>query len=489
MSDTKQIVDRAWSYAHVLRDEGLSYLAYIEQITFLLFLKMVDEIAAVDPARAPLIPHQWGWASLVERTGPDLIEHYERVLDRLSRQPGMLGAIFRKPRPEIENPRTLRRLIVDLVGSETWSALAADVKGDVYEGLLARTASESPKGAGQYFTPRGLISAIVDCVRPTVKDSVCDPAAGTGGFLLAALEVAKAQAQAPALDAAALAHLRTDFVHGWELVPNTARLCIMNLFLHGVDVDPPPIRVGADALAEMPGRRFSVVLTNPPFGTKGTARGPEEDDTPSLPSAQSRPDLVITTSNKQLNFLQHAVSMLEDGGRCAIVVPDNVLFEGGAGEAVRRQLLKSCHVHTLLRLPPGIFYAQGVKANVLFFDKRGSAPDDALWVYDLRTAKHFTLRQRPIQRSDFDEFVDLYADGSEAARRRRAAGAASDRWRAYSHQSLLQREKINLDLSWLREEFASASEASLAAPAEIADSIAADLRAALERFDAVARRL
>lgn len=487
MSETKQIVDRAWSYAHVLRDEGLSYLAYIEQITFLLFLKMVDEIAAVDPARAPLIPHQWGWASLIERTGPDLIEHYERVLDRLSRQPGMLGAIFRKPRPEIENPRTLRHLIVDLIGSETWSALAADVKGDIYEGLLARTASESPKGAGQYFTPRGLISAIVDCIRPTVKDSVCDPAAGTGGFLLAALQVAKAQA--PALDAAALAHLRTDFAHGWELVPNTARLCIMNLFLHGVDADPPPIRVGVDALAETPSRRFSVVLTNPPFGTKGTARGGDEEDGSASAGIQKRQDLAVATSNKQLNFLQHAVAMLEDGGRCAIVVPDNVLFEAGAGEAVRRRLLKSCHVHTLLRLPPGIFYAQGVKANVLFFDKRAPAPDEALWVYDLRTAKHFTLRQRPIQRSDFDDFVDHYADGSEAARRRRATEGTSDRWRAYPHQSLLQRDKANLDLSWLREEVASASEASLAAPAEIADSIALDLRAAIERFDAVTRRL
>ncbi|MBY9064978.1 type I restriction-modification system subunit M [Sphingomonas yunnanensis] len=487
MSDTKQIVDRAWSYAHVLRDEGISYLAYIEQITFLLFLKMVDEIAAADPMRAPLIPHQWGWASLIERTGPDLIEHYERVLERLSQQPGMLGAIFRKPRPEIENPRTLRRLIVDLIGSENWSALAADVKGDIYEGLLARTASESPKGAGQYFTPRGLISAIVDCIRPTVKDTVCDPAAGTGGFLLAALEVAKAQARA--LDETALAHLRTDFAHGSELVPNTARLCIMNLFLHGVDADPPPIRVGVDALAEAPGRRFSVILTNPPFGTKGTARGSEEEDSSAPAGVQNRPDLAVATSNKQLNFLQHAVAMLEDGGRCAIVVPDNVLFEAGAGEAVRRRLLKTCHVHTLLRLPPGIFYAQGVKANVLFFDKRPSTPDEALWVYDLRTAKHFTLRQRPIQRSDFDEFVDHYADGSEAARRRRATEGTSDRWRAYSHQNLLERDKTNLDLSWLREQVASANEASLAAPAEIANSIALDLRAAIERFDAVARRL
>jgi type I restriction enzyme M protein len=491
-SETKQIVDKAWAFAHVLREEGLSYLAYTEQITFLLFLKMAHEIAEREPRRAPLVPSGWGWDSLTAKTGPVLKEHYDRVLEKLSRQPGMLGDIFRKPRPEIENPRTLRRLIVDLVGGETWTAMDADVKGDIYEGLLARTAAESPRGAGQYFTPRGLIAAIVDCVHPTVEDTVCDPAAGTGGFLLAAHAFASKLA-GPKPARSERNHLSRDFVHGWELVPNTARLCVMNLYLHGVDADPSPLHAGVDSLAEPPSRRFSVVLTNPPFGKKGAfpagrkaVRTEEEDES----GLQARPDLWVVTANKQLNFLQHVYTLLESGGRCAIVVPDNVLSEAGAGEVVRRKLFERCNVHTLLRLPPGIFYAQGVKANVLFFDREQPPRSAGLWVYDLRKGKHFTLRQKPMLRSDLDEFVECYSP--QELRRRRATWSPQrpqGRWRRFDHDVLLARDKLNLDLTWLGEEERRSAGADLPPSHELAATIADELRVALEHFQRVSAGL
>jgi type I restriction enzyme M protein len=486
-SETKQIVDKAWAFAHILREEGLSYLAYTEQITFLLFLKMAHEITEREPRRTPLVPEGWGWDSLTNKTGLALKEHYDGVLERLSRQPGMLGDIFRKPRPEIENPRTLRRLIVDLVGGENWTAMDADVKGDIYEGLLARTAAESPRGAGQYFTPRGLIAAIVDCVRPTVQDTVCDPAAGTGGFLLAAHSFAS-KCAGPKTSRPIRKHLSHDLVHGWELVPNTARLCVMNLYLHGVDADPSPLHIGVDSLAEPPSRKFSVVLTNPPFGKKGSipigrkGKHTDDDEAP----LRTRTDLWVMTANKQLNFLQHAYTLMESGGRCAIVVPDNVLSETGAGEVVRRRLFENCNVHTLLRLPPGIFYAQGVKANVLFFDRERPPRNAGLWVYDLRTDKHFTLRQRPIQRSDLSEFVKCYCPDKLNKRRatwsqRRPQG----RWRRFDHSVLLAQDKVNLDLTWLAEEERRSASAELPPSHELAATIADELQAALKHFQRV----
>ncbi len=233
---TQQIVNKAWNFVHVLRDDGLSYMAYTEQITFLLFLKMADELTKQPYNRRPMVPPELGWASLLERDGDELEVHYRHILEELGKKPGMLGAIFKKARQEIQSPATLRRLIVDLIGSETWSSMQADVKGDIYEGLLAKSAAESPKGAGQYFTPRQLIQAIVDCVRPAPDDTVCDPACGTVGFLLAAHDhVVKHHRKD--LDPDQKKHLKKRYVHGWELVPNTARLCVMNLYLHGTKAE------------------------------------------------------------------------------------------------------------------------------------------------------------------------------------------------------------------------------------------------------------
>jgi len=269
-TDTQNIVNKAWNFAHVLRDDGLSYMAYTEQITFLLFLKMADEQTRPPYNRKPIVPPELGWPSLLERDGDELEAHYRHILEELGKKPGMLGEIFKKAKPEIQNPALLRRLIVELMDREQWMRMEADVKGDIYEGLLQKSAAESPKGAGQYFTPRELIKAVVDVMQPAPEDTLCDPACGTGGFLVAAHEFVLRR-HGKDLDKDQKRHLRSGFVHGADIVPNTARLCIMNLYLHGIDADPCPIRSGVDSLASPPrrslGRRGSGSSTCGPTST------------------------------------------------------------------------------------------------------------------------------------------------------------------------------------------------------------------------------
>ena len=494
MSDnhTQRIVNKAWSFAHLLRDDGLSYMEYTEQITFLLFLKMAHERTQPPWSQPSMVPDGLDWPSLLAEDGADLESHYRHILTELSREDGMLGEIFRRARQQIQNPATLKRLIVDLIDPEDWSSLAADVKGDIYEGLLAKSAQESPKGAGQYFTPRELIRAIVDVMRPGPDDTVCDPACGTGGFLLAAHDHVLRE-HGSTLDPDQKRHLRGSFVQGMDIVPATARLCIMNLYLHGIDADPCPVRSGVDSLASDPDQRFSMVLTNPPFGKKSTVRiVNEEGELETESDTYERQGFWTSTKNKQLNFLQHMKTLLTINGSCAIVVPDNVLFEGGAGEVVRTNLLQQFDVHTLLRLPTGIFYAQGVKANVLFFDAkpaREKAWTERLWVYDLRTNKHFTLKMKPLRRSDLDEFVECYRPSERHARQPTWSEDDPDgRWRAYDYEELVEREKLNLDLSWLRDRSLEDSE-NLPEPEVIAAEIAEDLRSALEAFEEIAEEL
>ncbi len=491
-NDSQQIVNKAWNFAHVLRDDGMSYMAYTEQITFLLFLKMADEQSKPPYNKKPVVPDNMNWQSLLKLDGEALELHYRKILEELGKKQGMLGEIFKKARQEIQNPSTLRRLIVDLIGAEQWSSMDADVKGDIYEGLLSKSAAESPKGAGQYFTPRELIKAIVDCVQPTPDDTVCDPACGTGGFLLAAHDYV-VKHHGKTLDSDQKKHLRKGFVHGWELVPNTARLCIMNLYLHGIDADPCPIRAGVDSLASDPGDRFSVILTNPPFGKKSSiAIVNEANDLEKEDSTYERQDFWTTTKNKQLNFVQHIKTLLKVNGRCAVVVPDNVLFEGGAGETVRRNLLKTCDVHTLLRLPTGIFYAGGVKANVLFLDAKPAQEKPwtkTLWVYDLRTNKHFTQKTNPLKRDDLDEFVQNYRPGKRHLRKPSWTEATPEgRWRSYDYQDLMKRDKVNLDIFWLKDDSLEDS-ADLPAPDILAQEIADDLQTALELFTAIAEKV
>jgi type I restriction enzyme M protein len=374
---SQQIVQKLWNYCNVLRDDGLSYGDYVEQLTNLLFLKMADEQSKPPLNRLSPVPAGYDWPSLLERDGAELETHYLHVLEQLGNEPGMLGIIFRKARNHVQDPAKLRRLIADLIDREQWIALDADVKGAAYEGLLEKNAQDTKGGAGQYFTPRPLIQAIVDVMRPASGETICDPACGTGGFLLAAYDYVSRNCQ---LDPDQKAHLKLHALHGVEIVDAVTRLCAMNLLLHGVgpsieSTDPPVIT--GDSLSAGPGNdRFDLVLTNPPFSRKSSVLIVNDDGGQEREALTIvRDDFWATTSNKQLNFVQHVNSLLATNGRAAVVVPDNVLFEGGAGETIRRQLLKSCDVHTLLRLPTGIFYAQGVKANVLFFDKKPASPD------------------------------------------------------------------------------------------------------------------
>ncbi|TMR03413.1 SAM-dependent DNA methyltransferase [Actinomadura soli] len=394
--------------------------------------------------------------------------------------------MFRKAQNRVQDPAKLKQLIVDLIDKENWSASGTDLKGDAYEQLLSRGASDKGSGAGQYFTPRDLIVGIVDVIRPTVVDTVVDPACGTGGFLLVAHE--HAARAASSMTPVERDHLRDGFVTGYELVDGTARLAAMNLLLHGAGTANGDSLIEVkDALLADPGRRWSVVLSNPPFGKKSSltmvgADGREVREDREI----ERPDFVVTTSNKQLNFLQHIMTILDINGRAAVVLPDNVLFEGGAGETLRRKLLADFDLHTVLRLPTGIFYAQGVKANVLFFDKKPASEQPwtkVLWVYDLRTNQHFTLKQNPLRRHHLDDFVACYKPGED-----RSARVESERFKAFTYEELASRDKTNLDITWLRDESLEDMD-NLPAPEVIAREIVEDLTAALTEFEAVASAL
>ena len=486
MSETRQLVDKLWNFCNLLRDDGVSTIDYTEQLTYLLFLKMAHERETRPLNPETIVPADCSWQRLLDTDGDELEVTYRTILETLAKQPGTLGVIFRKAQNKIQDPAKLKRLIVDFIDKENWSATGVDIKGDAYEGLLAKGAEDIKSGAGQYFTPRALISAMVDCVQPTVADTVVDPACGTGGFLLAAYEYAARDAENLTPDEKD--HLREGFVHGVELVDGTARLAAMNMLLHGMTRadGPSPIDV-KDALTADPGERWSVVLANPPFGTKSAAKMIGEDGKTTTDNLEIvRDDFWVTTSNKQLNFVQHIKTILDINGRAGVVLPDNVLFEGGAGETLRKRLLKEFDVHTLVRLPTGIFYAGGVKANVLFFDKRPASDTpwtEKLWVYDFRTNQHFTMKQNPLRRSHLDEFVECYKPG-----RPRGERVESERFRAFTYEELMARDKANLDLVWLKDDSIEDA-ADLPAPEVLAREIMGELEAAVEEFAAIAKAL
>src|SRR6266566_4930752 len=485
-TNSQYIVQKLWNYCNILRDDCMSYGDYVEQLTSLLFLKMAHERTQPPYNQPSRIPRDYDWESLLRRDGDELETHYRHILEELGKQPGMLGIIFRKAQNKIQDPAKLRRLIVDLIEREQWTMLSADVKGDAYEGLLQKNAEDTKSGAGQYFTPRPLIKALVDVMHPEPGKRICDPAAGTGGFLLASHDYIIAYNK---LDPDQKRFLKHDALHGWEIVDNTARLCVMNLFLHGIGSDEnngkSPIRV-ADSLRGHPGETFDIVMTNPPFGRKSSITFANEEGREERESnVVVRDDFWATTSNKQLNFVQHIKTILKIHGRAAVVVPDNVLFEGGAGETVRRKLLQECDVHTLLRLPTGIFYAQGVKANVLFFDRKpaSEAPwTKTLWIYDFRTNEHFTLKTNTLKREDPDDFVACYNPENRHHRKE------TERFKPFAYEDLLKRDKVSLDIFWLKDESLEDS-ANLPDPDVIAAEIAEDLQAALDQFTQIAADL
>ena len=483
------IVQKLWNFCNVLRDDGMSYGDYVEQLTFLLFLKMADERTKPPYSQKSPVPAGYDWPSLLKKDGDELFDHYRHLLEKLGQEKGLLGLIFGRSQNKFQDPAKLRRLIVDLIDREKWLMLSADVKGDAYEGLLEKNAQDTKSGAGQYFTPRPLIQTMVDVIAPKPKETICDPACGTGGFLLASFAYVS-DPKHYKLDRDQKKFLETEALRGWELVHATARLCAMNLMLHGIGGEQLPIEAGVDSLASDPGVRFDIVLTNPPFGKKSSTTIIGEDGKAySEKETIERDDFSATTSNKQLNFLQHIKTLLRQNGRAAVVVPDNVLFEGGAGETIRRKLLHECDLHTLLRLPTGLFYAQGVKANVLFFDKKPASETPwtkKLWIYDLRTNLHFTLKTNPLKRTDLDEFVTLYNPKNRFERQATWSESTPDgRWRAYDYAELVARDKASLDIFWLRDESLEDSN-NLPEPGIIASDIIADLESALEQMRLIA---
>ena len=377
-SNEQGLTKKVWTLATTLAGQGIGFTDYITQLTYLLFLKMDDEnVKLLDEESA--IPEGYRWENLIELDGLDLIGQYENTLRILSEQDNLIGTIYTKAQNKIDKPVYLKKVIT-MINEEQWLIMDGDVKGAIYESILEKNGQDKKSGAGQYFTPRSLISAMVDVTRPQIGETVCDPACGTGGFLLAAYDYMKKQSQ----DKGKRDFLWNKALHGSDNTPLVVTLASMNLYLHGVGTDRSPI-ICQDSLEKEPDILVNVILANPPFGTR-----------PSGSVDINRSDFYVETKNNQLNFLQHIMLSLKTGGRAAVVLPDNVLFEGGAGEVIRKKLLSEFNLHTILRLPTGIFYAQGVKANVLFFTK-GSRTKD-IWFYDYRTDVKHTLATNPMQR-------------------------------------------------------------------------------------------
>jgi len=491
MNATASIVSKVWSFCTTLRDDGVGYGDYLEQLTYLIFLKMADEYSQPPHNRRVDIPAQYNWQSLKAKRGAELEVHYVTLLRELGNRPGMLGQIFTKSQNKIQDPAKLYRLI-DMVNETQWVTMGADVKGDIYEGLLERNAEDTKSGAGQYFTPRALIKAMVECVRPEPGKTIADPACGTGGFFLAAYDFLVA---AHAMDKKQKAFLKHDTFFGNEIVAGTRRLALMNMFLHNIgEIDGDSMVSPNDALVADSGRRFDYVLANPPFGKKSAMsftndEGEQERDD----LTYNRQDFWATTSNKQLNFVQHIRSMLKTSGRAAVVVPDNVLFEGGAGETVRKKLLETTELHTILRLPTGIFYANGVKANVLFFDNHEASKDPwtkAVWYYDYRTNVHHTLKKKPLRFEDLQDFIACYNPVNRHQRKESWSEQANPegRWRKYSYDQLIARDKTSLDIFWLKDK-SLADLDNLPEPDVLAGEIIENLEAGLASFRAVAAAL
>ena len=482
---TASIVQRVWNYCNTLRDDGVSYGDYVEQLTYLLFLKMADEYSKPPYNRDIQIPKKLNWESLQNKSGAELEVHYIKILNELGKEKGMIGEIFFKSQNKIQDPAKLYKLI-QLIDDENWVVLGADVKGDIYEGLLEKNAEDTKSGAGQYFTPCSLIKAMVECIRPEPKKTIADPACGTGGFFLAAYDFISDEKKFT-LDKSEKEFLKFKTFRGWEIVPNAARLCLMNLYLHNIgDLNSEPPIERADSLLASPSQKFDFVLTNPPFGKKSSITISNEDGTQSKDTlTYERQDFWTTTSNKQLNFVQHVRSMLKADGKAAVVVPDNVLFEGGAGETVRKELLKSTDFHTILRLPTGIFYAQGVKANVVFFDNKPAAKTPwtkEVWIYDLRTNIHFTLKTQQMKYVDLKDFVERYNPDNRFKRKE------TERFKKFTYDEIIARDRTNLDIFWLKDESLGDME-NLPAPDVLALEIIENVEAGLASFKEIVEGL
>ena len=483
---TSSIISKVWGMCGPLRDDGVSYGDYLEQLTYLIFLKMSDEYSRPPYKRDTGIPAGYGWADMNTLTGAALEDQYKNTLEKLGEQGGILGQIFKGAINKVSNAAVLYR-IVQMIDKEKWVSMSSDVKGEIYEGLLQKNAEDVKSGAGQYFTPRPLIRAMVRCLRPEPKKTIADPCCGSGGFFLAAQDYLTDPANYT-LDREQKEFLKNETFHGNELVPTTFKLALMNLFLHNIgDIyGNLPITRG-DSLLTDPGYRVDYVLTNPPFGKKSSLTFTnEEGEQEEEDLVYNRQDFWTTSSNKQLNFVQHINTLLKVTGKAAVVVPDNVLFEGGAGETVRQKLLWTCDLHTILRLPTGIFYKPGVKANVIFFDKRPPSAErqtKTVWVYDFRTNVHFTLKQNPMTDKDLEDFIACYHPENRFERTETWSPENPDgRWRCFDvEKDILPRDKTSLDIFWIKDK-SLADLDNLPAPDVLAADIIENLQSALDSF-------
>jgi type I restriction enzyme M protein len=490
------LISKVWNFANVLRDDGVGYGDYLEQITYLLFLKMADEMSKPPYSKKMTFPRikdtegtelvdgeLCDWETLSKKRGAELEAYYSQMLRSLGTEKGILGQIFTKSQNKIQDPAKLLR-VIDMIGKEQWTMVGADIKGDIYEGLLEKNASDTKSGAGQYFTPRALIQAMVECLAPKPGKKIHDPSCGTGGFFLAAYDYI---IKHNSLDRDQKHFLKNSTFSGNEIVAGTRRLCLMNMFLHNIgEIDGETFISPNDALIADEGIRVDYVLANPPFGKKSSMTiTNEEGEQEKQDLSYNRQDFWASTSNKQLNFLQHIRSLMKVTGEAAVVLPDNVLFEGGAGETVRKELLKTTELHTILRLPTGIFYANGVKANVLFFDNKPASKEawtKEVWIYDYRTNIHHTLKKGTMQLEDLREFITLYNPSNRHKRAETYSESNPEgRWRKIGYEEIIARDKTNLDIFWLKDK-SLADLDNLPDPDDLALEILEDVEAALNGF-------
>lgn len=486
-TNASSIVSKVWAFCQTLRDDGVGYGDYLEQLTYLLFLKMADEYSKPPHNRKMPIPNEYAWDTLISKSGSELESHYNNMLRELAKEKGILGQIFVKSQNKIQDPAKLYKLIA-LINAENWILMGVKDKGDIYEGILEKNAEDTKSGAGQYFTPRPLIKAMVECLRPEPMKTIADPACGTGGFFLAAYDWIVDNRQ---LDKEAAKFLKYETFFGNEIVASTRRLALMNLFLHNIgDIESDNFISPNDSLITDSGTRYDYILANPPFGKKSSmtftnAEGEQEKED----LTYNRQDFWVTTSNKQLNFVQHIRTMLKTTGQAAVVLPDNVLFEGGVGETVRKKLLETTDLHTILRLPTGIFYANGVKANVLFFDGKPSSKEPwtkEVWVYDYRTNIHHTLKKNPLKLSDLKDFIALYNPENRHKRTEtyHAENNPEGRWRKFGYDEIIARDKTSLDITWLKDK-SLADLDNLPDPDVLATDIIENIEAGLDSFRAI----
>lgn len=422
------LTKKVWNLATTLSGQGIGFTDYITQLTYLLFLKMDNENVQIFKEQSS-IPSGYRWSDLICLDGLELVRQYEATLKQLSKQDNLLGTIYTKAQNKIDKPVYLKK-VISMIDEEQWLIMDGDVKGAIYESILEKNGQDKKSGAGQYFTPRPLIQAMVECISPQIGETLCDPACGTGGFLLAAYDYMKVQT----VNKDKRDFLRNKALYGMDNTPLVVTLASMNLYLHGVGTNRSPI-VCEDSLEKEPRQHFDIVLANPPFGTR-----------PAGSVEINRDDFYTETKNNQLNFLQHIMLLLKTSGRAAVVLPDNVLFEAGAGETIRKKLLSEFNLHTILRLPTGIFYANGVKANVLFFTK--GQPTKEVWFYDYRTGIKHTLANNKLERHHLDDFVTCYHNRQETFD---AQTNPQGRWRKYTIEEITARDKTSLDITWIKQ--------------------------------------